>query len=130
MEYASHAVGTAGLTTGIIGTSLGALNALGGLGNMAGLFGGNRNCNNEAAAAMLGAGLAGPYGWGCCPSIIIWPMYSPLASCLGFGTLTSPFLRRSLICRSPHHLQKMLSSSISLLQFLHTIVFICPPEPV
>lgn len=65
MEYASHAVGTAGLTTGIIGTSLGALNALGGLGNMAGLFG-NRNCNNEAAAAMLGAGLAGPYGWGCC----------------------------------------------------------------
>ena len=48
MEYASHAVGTAGLTTGIIGTSLGALNALGGLGNMAGLFGGNRNCNDAA----------------------------------------------------------------------------------
>lgn len=57
MEYASHAVGTAGLTTGIIGTSLGALNALGGLGNMAGLFGGNRACNNDL----------GPYGGnGCC----------------------------------------------------------------
>lgn len=56
MEYASHAVGTAGLTTGIIGTSLGALNALGGLGNMAGLFGG-RACNNDW----------GPYGAnGCC----------------------------------------------------------------
>lgn len=62
MEYASHAVGTAGLTTGIIGTSLGALNALGGLGNMAGLFGGNRaaNCasNNDVAATALGLGLA------------------------------------------------------------------------
>lgn len=73
MEYASHAVGSAGLATGIIGTSLGALNALGGLGNMAGLFGGNRACNNDVAAAALGASLAGngwgPYGgWGngCC----------------------------------------------------------------
>lgn len=74
MEYASHAVGTAGLTTGIIGTSLGALNALGGLGNMAGLFGGNR-ANNDMAAAALGASLAtggcNPLnGWGtyngCC----------------------------------------------------------------
>lgn len=74
MEYASHAVGTAGLTTGIIGTSLGALNALGGLGNMAGLFGGNR-ANNDVTAAALGASLAtggcnpfnglGPYN-GCC----------------------------------------------------------------
>lgn len=74
MEYASHAVGTAGLTTGIIGTSLGALNALGGLGNIAGLFGGNR-ANNDMAAAALGASLAnggcnsfngwGPYN-GCC----------------------------------------------------------------
>lgn len=74
MEYASHAVGTAGLTTGIIGTSLGALNALGGLGNVAGLFGGNR-ANNDMAAAALGASLAnggcnpysgcGPYN-GCC----------------------------------------------------------------
>lgn len=33
MEYASHAVGTAGLTTGIIGTALGALNG-GFLGNI------------------------------------------------------------------------------------------------
>ena len=38
MEYASHAVGTAGLTTGIIGTSLGALNALAGMGRVAGAF--------------------------------------------------------------------------------------------
>lgn len=74
MEYASHAVGTAGLTTGIIGTSLGALNALGGLGNIAGLFGGNR-ANNDMAAAALGASLANVgcnsfNGWGqyngCC----------------------------------------------------------------
>lgn len=36
-EYASHGVGTAGLTTGIIGTGLGVLNSMGGLG---GLFGG------------------------------------------------------------------------------------------
>lgn len=38
MEYASKGVGTAGLTTGIIGTALGALNGVGGLN---GLFGGN-----------------------------------------------------------------------------------------
>lgn len=31
MEYASRAVGNAGLTTGIIGTALGALNGAGGL---------------------------------------------------------------------------------------------------
>lgn len=36
MEYASKGVGNAGLTTGIIGTALGALNSAGGLG---GLFG-------------------------------------------------------------------------------------------
>ena len=42
-EYASHGVGAAGLTTGIIGTSLGVLNS--GLlnGGLGGLFGGN-NC--------------------------------------------------------------------------------------
>lgn len=40
MEYASRGVANAGLTTGIIGTSLGALNAMGGLG---GLFGRNMN---------------------------------------------------------------------------------------
>lgn len=41
MEYASRGVANAGLTTGIIGTSLGALNALGGLG---GLFTGGNGC--------------------------------------------------------------------------------------
>ena len=55
-------VGTAGLTTGIIGTALGALNSgiLGGNG----LFGGWGN-NNEVAAAALGA-LAGGMSRGCC----------------------------------------------------------------
>lgn len=37
MEYASKGVGNAGLTTGIIGTALGALNGMGGIG---GIFGG------------------------------------------------------------------------------------------
>lgn len=36
MEYASKGVGNAGLTTGIIGTALGALNGMGGIG---GIFG-------------------------------------------------------------------------------------------
>ena len=36
-EYASKAVGTAGLTTGVIGTALGGLNAIGGLGNLFGI---------------------------------------------------------------------------------------------
>lgn len=48
MEYSSRGVGNAGLTTGIIGTSLGVLNSgllNGGLGN---LFGGN--CNAAAYA--------------------------------------------------------------------------------
>jgi hypothetical protein len=40
MEYASRAVGNAGLTTGIIGTALGALNGAGGIGEIIG--GGNR----------------------------------------------------------------------------------------
>lgn len=44
MNYASRGVGNAGLTTGIIGTSLGALAALGGVG---GLFGGGRCANND-----------------------------------------------------------------------------------
>lgn len=43
MEFASKGIGTAGLTTGIIGTGLGALNALGGgggiLGNLLGIGG-------------------------------------------------------------------------------------------
>lgn len=44
-EWASKAVGTAGLTTGVIGTALGGLNAIGGLGN---LFGGQRACGCES----------------------------------------------------------------------------------
>lgn len=40
MEYASRAVGNAGLTTGIIGTALGALNGAGGIGELIGV--GNR----------------------------------------------------------------------------------------
>lgn len=43
MEYASRGVGNAGLTTGIIGTSLGAMSILGGAGNILGLLGGNGN---------------------------------------------------------------------------------------
>ena len=35
MSYASRGVANAGLTTGIIGTALGALNSVGGLGAMA-----------------------------------------------------------------------------------------------
>lgn len=64
-EFASKGVGTAGLTTGIIGTALGALNSgiLGGNG----LFGGLGN-NNEVTAAALGAlagGMTRGVG-GCC----------------------------------------------------------------
>lgn len=45
-EFASRGIGNAGLTTGIIGTSLGALNAMGNGGLLGGLFGGNyyNNC--------------------------------------------------------------------------------------
>ena len=43
-NYASKGVANAGLTTGIIGTSLGALNAMGGAGGLlGGLFGGGCN---------------------------------------------------------------------------------------
>lgn len=61
-EFASKGVGTAGLTTGIIGTALGALNSgiLGGNG----LFGGWGG-NNDLAAAALGA-VAGGMARGCC----------------------------------------------------------------
>lgn len=41
-EYASNAKGNAALTTGIIGTALGGINAIGGLGALGGLFGNNR----------------------------------------------------------------------------------------
>lgn len=46
-EFASNAKANAGLTTGIIGTSLGAINAMGGTGNLlGGLLGGG--CGNNA----------------------------------------------------------------------------------
>lgn len=45
MEYASKGVGTAGLTTGIIGTALGALNSAGGL---SGILGGNASPEDKA----------------------------------------------------------------------------------
>lgn len=46
MEYASKAVGTAGLTTGIIGTALGALTGAGGI---AGILGGGNNRNAQSS---------------------------------------------------------------------------------
>jgi hypothetical protein len=51
-EYASNAKGNAGLTTGIIGTSLAGLLALGAGNNgnggfLSGLFGGNNNCCSD-----------------------------------------------------------------------------------
>ncbi len=47
MEYASKAVGTAGLTTGIAGTALGLL-GMGGNGVLGSLFGGNNsNCSDN-----------------------------------------------------------------------------------
>ena len=57
MEYASKATADAGLTTGIIGTALGALNSgifNGGLGN---LFGGNASAADLSGMA-AGAALA------------------------------------------------------------------------
>lgn len=55
-NYASKGVAGAGLGLGIAGTSLGVLNALGGLGSLAGVFGG-RNANSAIDAAALGAAL-------------------------------------------------------------------------
>lgn len=55
-EFASQGVGTAGLTTGIIGTGLGVLNSMGnGNGLLGGLFG--SNCNNRQ-------GCGNGYGYG------------------------------------------------------------------
>ncbi len=48
MEYASKGVGTAGLTTGIIGTALGVLNG-GGLNVLGGMTGGNCGCSENMA---------------------------------------------------------------------------------
>ena len=54
-----------------------------------------------------------------CFSCRSWMRHIPDGSCVGEGTLISPFFLRSLIWRSPHHLQKMESSSMTRLQFLH-----------
>lgn len=47
MNYASHGVGAAALSTGIIGTSLGALNAMGNGGLLSGLFSGGNGCSEN-----------------------------------------------------------------------------------
>ena len=47
VRYATNGKANAGLTTGIIGTALGALNSMGGNGILGGLFGGGGNCCNE-----------------------------------------------------------------------------------
>ena len=54
-NFASKGVGAAGLTTGIIGTSLSALNAMGNGGLLSGLLGGgwNGGCNNVCSENML-----------------------------------------------------------------------------
>ena len=63
MEYASKATGDAGLTTGIIGTALGALNS--GLfnGGLGGLFGGG-NAAADLSGMAAGAALAAALGAG------------------------------------------------------------------
>lgn len=51
-EFASKGVGTAGLTTGVIGTALGALNTMGnGNGLLSGLFGNNCGCSENMAVS-------------------------------------------------------------------------------
>lgn len=65
MEYASKATADAGLTTGIIGTALGALNSGIFNGGLGGIFGGNAAGISEMAtgaalAAALGAGRTVP----------------------------------------------------------------------
>ena len=47
MNYASKGVANAGLATGIIGTSLGALNALGGMGALTGVIGPRGTCSED-----------------------------------------------------------------------------------
>lgn len=57
MEYASKATADAGLTTGIIGTALGALNSGIFNGGLSGIFGGNAaGVTDMAAGAALAAG--------------------------------------------------------------------------
>lgn len=65
VEYAKRGVANAGLATGIIGTSLGVLNGIGGLG---GLFNGNRQATNDIATAALVSAMTNGnhnYGVGC-----------------------------------------------------------------
>ena len=57
-EYASNSKGNAALTTGIIGTALGGINALGGLGALGGLFGNKQ----QAAPVPPPPPVFGPYG--------------------------------------------------------------------
>jgi hypothetical protein len=47
MNYASKGVANAGLATGIVGTSLGALNALGGMGALTGIIGPRGTCSED-----------------------------------------------------------------------------------
>ena len=47
MDYASKGVANAGLATGIVGTSLGALNALGGMGALTGIIGPRGTCSED-----------------------------------------------------------------------------------
>jgi hypothetical protein len=58
-EFASNAKGNAALTTGIIGTSLGAINAMGGNvgGILGGLFGGGNGCGTNTAVNRYELGL-------------------------------------------------------------------------
>lgn len=53
MEYASKGVGNAGLTTGIIGSALGAMNS----GILPGLFGGGNGCSENMAVNRYELGL-------------------------------------------------------------------------
>lgn len=63
MEYASKATADAGLTTGIIGTALGALNSGIFNGGLSGLFGGNASAADLSGMA-AGAALAAALGAG------------------------------------------------------------------
>lgn len=59
MNYASKGVGAAALSTGIIGTSLGALNAMGNSGLLSGLFGGgNCGCSENMTVSRYELGQA------------------------------------------------------------------------
>lgn len=53
MNYASKGVANAGLATGIIGTSLGALNELGGMGALTGVIGPRGTCRNKKISPQL-----------------------------------------------------------------------------